>query len=36
MIVFNASGKWTMPMRDWGIILNQLRVYFGERVDKYL
>jgi len=25
-----------MPMREWGIIVNQLRVYFGERVDTYL
>lgn len=36
MIVFDASEKWTMPMRDWGIMLNQLRVYFGDRVDIYL
>ncbi len=36
LIVFNASEKWTMPMRDWGIIVNQLRVYSGERVDTYL
>jgi transposase-like protein len=36
LIVFDASEKWTMPMLEWGIILNQLRVYFGERVDTYL
>ncbi|SNQ60346.1 transposase [Candidatus Methanoperedens nitratireducens] len=36
LIVFDASEKWTMPMREWGIIVNQLRVYFGERVDTYL
>ncbi|KPQ41261.1 MAG: transposase, partial [Candidatus Methanoperedens nitroreducens] len=29
LIVFDASEKWTMPMREWGIIVNQLRVYFG-------
>lgn len=36
LIVMDASGKWTMPVQNWGIIINQLRVYFGERVDKYL
>lgn len=36
LIVMDISEKWTMPLRDWGIILNQLRVYFGERVDVYL
>jgi len=36
LIVFDASEKWTMPMREWGIIVNQLRVYFGERFDTYL
>jgi putative transposase len=28
----NASKKWTMPIRDWGAALNQLAVYFGDRV----
>ncbi len=36
LIVIDASEKWTMPLRDWGIILNQLRVYFGERMDVYI
>ena len=36
MIVIDAYEKWTMPLRDWGIILNQLRVYFGERMDVYI
>jgi putative transposase len=36
LIVMNTSEKWTMPIRDWGIILNQLRIYFKERIDKYL
>lgn len=22
----DITEKWTMPLRDWGIILNQLRV----------
>ena len=28
----NASKKWTMPIREWGAALNQLAVYFGDRV----
>jgi putative transposase len=28
----NASKKWTMPIRDWGVALNQFAVYFGDRV----
>lgn len=26
------SEKWTMPIRDWGIILNNLIIHFGDRV----
>jgi len=36
LIVMDASEKWTMPIQNWGIILNQLQVYFGERVEAYL
>lgn len=36
LAVSDASEKWEMPMWDWTTILNQLRVYFGERVDAYL
>lgn len=25
--------KWTMPIRDWGIILDDLMIYFGDRVN---
>ncbi|GHV21987.1 hypothetical protein FACS189494_08140 [Spirochaetia bacterium] len=29
----NASKKWTMPIRDWGMALNQFAILFGnERV----
>lgn len=28
----NASKKWTMPIRDWGMALNQFALYFGDRV----
>lgn len=32
----DAAEKWTMPINSWGIILNQLQVYFGERMDAYI
>ena len=25
--------KWTMPVRDWGMILDNLMIYFGDRVN---
>ncbi|NJD53162.1 MAG: IS256 family transposase, partial [Candidatus Methanoperedens sp.] len=36
LIVMDAAEKWTMPIQSWGIILNQLQVYFGERMDAYI
>lgn len=36
LIVMDKSEKWTMPVRDWGLVLNQLRIYFGDRLDAYL
>jgi transposase-like protein len=27
-----ASKKWTMPIRDWGAILNSFLLIFGDRV----
>ena len=36
LIVMDVSEKWTMPIRDWGIIINQLRIYFGEMMDEYV
>lgn len=36
LIIMDAAEKWTMPIQNWGMILNQLRVYFDERVDGYL
>jgi transposase-like protein len=26
----NISGKWTMPIRDWGTALNQFAIIYGE------
>jgi hypothetical protein len=28
----NAARKWTMPIKDWGVALNQFALVFGERV----
>ena len=36
LIVMDASRKWTVPARNWGSIIGQLRIYFGERIDPYL
>jgi transposase-like protein len=36
LIVIEASAKWTMPVHEWGTIISQLRIYFGDRVDGYL
>jgi len=33
LAIRNASEKWTMPIRDWGLALNQFAIEFGkERV----
>ncbi len=26
------SKKWTMPLRDWGVIIGQLTIFFDERI----
>ena len=30
-----ATKKWTMPIRDWGMIHNQFLIIFDERLSKY-
>lgn len=30
-----ATKKWTMPIRDWGMIHNQFLIIFDERMSKY-
>jgi putative transposase len=32
LAVREASKKWTMPIRDWGSILNQFNIIFGDRL----
>jgi len=32
LAVREATRKWTMPIRNWGVILNQFLIIYGERV----
>lgn len=32
LAVQEISRKWTMPIRDWGIIIGQLSVFFSDRL----
>jgi putative transposase len=32
LAVLEATKKWTMAIRDWGVILNQFTFIFGERI----
>jgi len=32
----NISRKWTMPIRNWGLALNQFGIIFGERLEDHL
>lgn len=36
LIVIDKTEKWTMPVRDWSLIINQMGVYFGERLTNHL
>ncbi len=27
------TKKWTMPVRDWGVIMGQLMMFFPDRLD---
>ena len=31
LVTQDIQEKWTMPIRDWGLILNQLMIYFEDR-----
>lgn len=33
LATMNITEKWTMPIRNWGTILDHLMIYFGNRVD---
>jgi len=32
LAIDKISRKWTMPIRNWGLALNQFSIMFGERV----
>jgi len=32
LAVSEATKKWTMPIRNWGVVLNKLLIIFAERV----
>ncbi|MFN9380643.1 MAG: IS256 family transposase [Bacteroidota bacterium] len=32
LAILEATKKWTMPIRDWGIVLNQFTLIFDERL----
>ena len=32
LATMNIVDKWTMPIRDWGLILDNLMIYFGDRI----
>ena len=32
LAVREATRKWTMPVRNWGVILNQFLIIFADRV----
>ncbi len=32
----NISKRWTMPIRNWGLALNQFGIIFGERLEDHL
>ena len=36
MSIQNAKKKWTMPVRNWGLTLSQLSIFFPDRIEKYL
>ena len=33
LVTMHVMDKWTQPIRDWGNILLQLMIYFGDRVN---
>jgi len=36
LIVMDTCEKWTQPIKHWGVILNQLTIFFKERVESYI
>ena len=36
LITIDTKEKWTMPIHNWPLIINQLIIKFGERIEKYI
>lgn len=36
LIIVDASEKWTLPLDNWGSIIQQLRAYNPERIDQHI
>ena len=33
LAIQEITKKWSMPIRDWGIIIGQLMIFFEDRLD---
>jgi putative transposase len=36
LVTMDATKKWEKPRYNWNIIINQMIIFFGERITKYL
>ncbi len=36
LVVIDVSEKWAMPIDNWGQILQQMHIYFGERLEVHM
>lgn len=36
LVVMEMAKKWTLPVRNWSMIIQQLSVYFGGRIEPYI
>jgi len=34
LAILEISKKWTLPIRDWGCILGQMTIFFGDRLEQ--
>lgn len=36
LVVTEMTAKWTLPVQNWGAIMQQLCIYFGDRIAPYI
>lgn len=36
LVAIDTTGKWTVSTHDWSSVINQLTIYFGERIEIYI